>query len=86
MDRYHLFPINNYRLGQSTESEKLFARVFYDKYFEKNVPDGCYFGCNLACAKSAEKNPTPTSCESLWLAIRKLRNCLDELENQYICI
>jgi aldehyde:ferredoxin oxidoreductase len=54
MDKFHLFPINNYQRGQSPESSNLFARVFLDKYFSQKVPDGCYYGCNLACAKGAE--------------------------------
>ena len=54
MDKFHLFPINNYQYGQRPESSKLFASVFLDKYFSKQIPDGCYYGCNLACAKGAE--------------------------------
>ncbi len=54
MDKFHIFPINNYQYGQSSESPKLFSDVFLDKYFSKKMPDGCYFGCNLACAKGAE--------------------------------
>ncbi len=54
MDKFHLFPINNYQFGQSPDSPRLFASVFLDKYFSKKVPDGCYYGCNLACAKGAE--------------------------------
>jgi aldehyde:ferredoxin oxidoreductase len=54
MDKFHLFPINNYQYGQSPESSKLFANVFLDRYFSKKIPDGCYYGCNLACAKGAE--------------------------------
>ncbi|MFC2039242.1 aldehyde ferredoxin oxidoreductase C-terminal domain-containing protein [Chloroflexota bacterium] len=54
MDKFHLFPINNYKYGQSPESSKLFADVFLERYFSKKMPDGCYYGCNLACAKGAE--------------------------------
>ena len=54
MDKFHLLPINNYQYGQSPESSQIFARVFLDKYFSKQMPDGCYYGCNLACAKGAE--------------------------------
>ncbi|MFH1486550.1 MAG: aldehyde ferredoxin oxidoreductase C-terminal domain-containing protein, partial [Chloroflexota bacterium] len=54
MDKFHIFPINNYQYGQSPESSKLFAKVFLDGYFSKQMPDGCYYGCNLACAKGAE--------------------------------
>jgi aldehyde:ferredoxin oxidoreductase len=54
MDRLHLFPINNYQYGHSPESPKVFASVFLERYFSKKIPDGCYYGCNLACAKGAE--------------------------------
>ncbi len=54
MNKFHLFPINNYQYGQSSESPRLFAGVFLDRYFTKNMPDGCYYGCNLACSKSSE--------------------------------
>ena len=54
MDRFHLFPINNFQYGQSEDSPKLFAEVFLHKYFSKDIPDGCYHGCNLACSKGTE--------------------------------
>ena len=54
MDKFHIFPINNYQYGQSPESSKAICRVFLDRYFSKKMPDGCYYGCNLACAKGAE--------------------------------
>lgn len=54
MNRFHIFPINNYKYGQSPDSPKLFADVFLDRYFSKKIPDGCYYGCNLACSKGAE--------------------------------
>jgi len=54
MDKFHIFPINNYQYGQSPESSKIFANVFLDRYFSKKMPDGCYYGCNLACSKGAE--------------------------------
>ena len=55
MDKFHIFPINNFQYGQSPESSRLFADVFLDRYFTKKTPDGCYYGCNLACAKGAEQ-------------------------------
>jgi aldehyde:ferredoxin oxidoreductase len=54
MDKFHIFPVENYQYGQSPESVKLFAHVFLDNYFSRRLPDGCYYGCNLACAKGAE--------------------------------
>jgi aldehyde:ferredoxin oxidoreductase len=54
MNKFHIFPINNYQYGQSPEAPKLFGSVFLDKYFSKKMPDGCYYGCNLACSKGVE--------------------------------
>jgi aldehyde:ferredoxin oxidoreductase len=54
LNKFHIFPINNYQYGQSPDAPKLFANVFLEKYFSKNLPDGCYYGCNLACAKGSE--------------------------------
>ena len=54
MNKFHIFPIDNYQYGQSPQAPNLFGGVFLDKYFSKKIPDGCYYGCNLACAKSAE--------------------------------
>ena len=54
MNKFHLLPIHNYQSGQSPDSHHLFADVFLKKYFSQKIPDGCYYGCNLACAKGAE--------------------------------
>jgi aldehyde:ferredoxin oxidoreductase len=55
MDQHHLLPINNYQYGQHPEAKAVFSDVFLDRFFSKNIPDGCYKGCNLACAKGAEE-------------------------------
>ena len=54
MDKFQIFPVNNYQYGHSPQSSNLFAHVFLDRYFSQKIPDGCYYGCNLACAKGAE--------------------------------
>jgi aldehyde:ferredoxin oxidoreductase len=54
MNKFHIFPINNYQYGQSPQAPNLFGSVFLEKYFSKKLPDGCYYGCNLACAKGVE--------------------------------
>jgi len=54
MNKFHIFPINNYQYGQSPDAPALFGSVFLDKFFSKKMPDGCYYGCNLACAKGSE--------------------------------
>ena len=54
MDKYHILPVKNYQYGQHPEAKAIFADVFYDRFLSKKLPDGCYKGCNLACAKGAE--------------------------------
>jgi aldehyde:ferredoxin oxidoreductase len=54
MDKYHILPVNNYQYGQHPDAKAIFADVFLDRYLAKDLPDGCYKGCNLACAKGAE--------------------------------
>jgi len=54
MDKFHILPVNNYQYGQHPEAKAAFANIFLDRYFTKELPDGCYYGCNLACAKGAE--------------------------------
>ncbi|MDB9822161.1 aldehyde:ferredoxin oxidoreductase [Deltaproteobacteria bacterium] len=54
MNKFHILPVNNYQYGQHPDAEKAFANIFLDRYFSKKLPDGCYPGCNLACAKGAE--------------------------------
>ncbi len=54
MNKFHILPVNNYQFGSHPDASKVFADVFLDRYLAKNIPDGCYTGCNLACAKGAE--------------------------------
>jgi len=55
MNKFHLLPIQNYQHGQHPDAHQVFPDVFRNRYFKKDVPDGCYLGCNLACAKGAEE-------------------------------
>ncbi|HUU80409.1 MAG TPA: aldehyde ferredoxin oxidoreductase N-terminal domain-containing protein [Acidobacteriota bacterium] len=54
MDKYHILPVQNYQYGQHPDAKAIFADVFLNRYFNKKTADGCYKGCNLACAKGAE--------------------------------
>jgi aldehyde:ferredoxin oxidoreductase len=54
MNKFHILPVNNYQYGSHADASEVFADVFLDRYLAKNIPDGCYMGCNLACAKGAE--------------------------------
>jgi aldehyde:ferredoxin oxidoreductase len=55
MNKFHILPVNNYQYGNHPNADSIFAEVFLDRYFTQDIPDGCYSGCNLACAKGAEK-------------------------------
>ena len=54
MNKFHILPVNNYQYGSHPDASRVYADVFLDRYLAKNIPDGCYMGCNLACAKGAE--------------------------------
>ena len=50
MDNYDLLPIENYRFGTHPKASKLHSHNFY-KLFTQTIPDGCWYGCTMACAK-----------------------------------
>lgn len=54
MNDYDLLPTCNYKFGSHAESGKLHSDVFKNKYLTQGVPDGCWLGCTMACAKVAE--------------------------------
>jgi aldehyde:ferredoxin oxidoreductase len=54
MNKFHILPVDNFQYGNHPDASAIFADVFLDRYFSKDLPDGCYLGCNLACAKGAE--------------------------------
>ncbi|MBN1949490.1 MAG: (2Fe-2S)-binding protein [Candidatus Cloacimonetes bacterium] len=54
MNDYDLLPTCNYKFGSHDEAGKLHSDVFKNKYLTQGVPDGCWLGCTMACAKVAE--------------------------------
>ena len=54
MNKFHILPVKNFQYGSHQDAGAVFADVFLERFFSKNIPDGCYSGCNLACAKGAE--------------------------------
>lgn len=52
MNDYDLLPIHNYKFGRNDEKIDLVHSREYKKRFEQGLPDGCWFGCTLACAKA----------------------------------
>jgi len=53
MDDYDLLPCENYRFGSFPKASRLYPDQFY-KLFTQVIPDGCWHGCTLACAKTVD--------------------------------
>lgn len=54
MNNFDILPVHNYQMGAHGEAHRLYGDVFRKEYFSAGYPDGCYYGCNLACAKGVE--------------------------------
>ena len=52
MNDYDILPVYNFRFGAHPEAEKIYSPAF-QAYFDYSAPDGCWYGCTLACAKFA---------------------------------
>jgi aldehyde:ferredoxin oxidoreductase len=53
MNDYDLFPTNNFKFGSHPDAIKVHANVYKER-FTQNVPDGCWIGCNMSCAKGVD--------------------------------
>jgi len=53
MDEYDLLPCENYRFGSFPKAPKIYSPKFFE-HFTKIIPDGCWHGCTLACAKTVD--------------------------------
>jgi aldehyde:ferredoxin oxidoreductase len=54
MNDYDLLPTHNFKFGSSEDGQKIHSNIFRDKYFTQNVPDGCWIGCAMSCAKGVD--------------------------------
>ena len=53
MDDYDLLPVNNYRFGSHTDTPQINGDV-WEKRLTQGLPDGCWYGCTLACAHAVD--------------------------------
>jgi aldehyde:ferredoxin oxidoreductase len=53
MNEYDLLPVHNFQFGSHPDANKIDSDVWY-KYFQQGIPDGCWYGCTMACAKTVE--------------------------------
>ncbi len=53
MDNYDLLPTHNYKFGSHPDSKAIDSEVWKSR-FTQGIPDGCWIGCNMACAKGVD--------------------------------
>jgi len=49
MNRFDLLPVKNFRFGAHQDAEKVAGHVWKPRY-DRRGPDGCWYGCTMACA------------------------------------
>jgi aldehyde:ferredoxin oxidoreductase len=49
MSKFDLLPIENFRFGSDPRSSQIAGSLWKQKY-DRRGPDGCWYGCTLACA------------------------------------
>jgi aldehyde:ferredoxin oxidoreductase len=54
MNDFDLLPVHNFRYGSHLEAENLYKEEFRP-YFSLDIPNGCWYGCTLACASCVER-------------------------------
>ena len=53
MNDYDLLPTHNYKFGSHPEANGIHSEVWKAR-FTQGIPDGCWIGCNMACAKGVD--------------------------------
>lgn len=53
MNDHDLLPVHNYKFGSHPEAYKIDSSV-WKRSFTQNIPDGCWIGCNMSCAKAVD--------------------------------
>ena len=53
MNDYDLLPTHNFKYGSHPEGEKIAGEV-WRKRFTQGIPDGCWYGCTLACSHAVD--------------------------------
>lgn len=54
MNDYDLLPTHNYKFGSHPEADAIHSEVWKTR-FTQGIPDGCWIGCNMACAKGVDQ-------------------------------
>lgn len=54
MNDYDLLPVHNYKFGSHPDAGNIHSEVWKTR-FTQGIPDGCWIGCNMACAKGVDE-------------------------------
>ncbi len=53
MNDYDLIPVNNFKFGSHPDAGNIHSDV-YKSLFTQGLPDGCWIGCTMSCAKGVD--------------------------------
>ncbi|NCB94819.1 MAG: aldehyde:ferredoxin oxidoreductase, partial [Clostridia bacterium] len=53
LEKYDILPVMNFKYGDHKDCPKIDLEV-WKKFFTQGVPDGCWIGCNMSCAKGVD--------------------------------
>jgi aldehyde:ferredoxin oxidoreductase len=53
MNHFDLFPVQNFRYGKHKNADEYDTETWMDT-FTQDVPDGCWYGCTMACAHGVD--------------------------------
>ena len=53
MDDYDLLPVHNFRYGSHPDTPRINGDV-WEQRFTQGLPDGCWYGCTMACAHAVD--------------------------------
>jgi aldehyde:ferredoxin oxidoreductase len=53
MDDYDLLPTHNFRFGRHPDTHRIASDV-WEKRFTQGIPDGCWYGCTMACTHAVD--------------------------------
>ncbi|HPS78257.1 MAG TPA: aldehyde ferredoxin oxidoreductase N-terminal domain-containing protein, partial [Thermoanaerobaculaceae bacterium] len=59
MDAYDLLPVHNFQFGNHPDTKNI-ASPIWDARFTQGIPDGCWYGCSMACSKGADGHVVKT--------------------------
>ncbi len=53
MDDYDLLPVHNYKYGSHPDTPQINGEIWEERYTQ-GIPDGCWYGCTVACAHAVD--------------------------------